>query len=319
MRPSPSKPSRTLPNDLGKWTQYLRDRHPTVPAATADPLYALPSKLLDHIAGERALQGWLAPAERAFERDLSALCEPAGWCGLLEGVKIACNLLTSGLPLVETASAADLAKHAIAEERKQSWDVQARAYLGWLLTNSEFLRERDALRGSFRTKYPSCFHLMMAGQRRPQFRAFLDRWGISEMHGWGLPIPQGPNMTGLRWPDTLRGQRQSVHVEVPVTVSVQANYPLIANLAEMRRSATPTHLMEWGKILGRTGGTKGLIHFQHIFRLHFYRNLALGARYSDRFVGHIEALDRAFGRFLGISEGRVKRLRHDVAHRLCRR
>ena len=46
-----------------------------------------------------------------------------------------------------------------------------------------------------------------------------------------------------------------------------------------------------------------------MFLLHYYRDSVLASRYRDRFAGNIEALDRAFGRFLGgLSEDSVKKL-----------
>jgi hypothetical protein len=182
--------------------------------------------------------------------------------------------------------------------------------------NPAFVRERNAIRDRYRWAQQSFFKMFFAASRDSESRAFLDRWGLAGMSSWDLPLPQGPNMTGVRWPDTLVGERRSVQVEIPVTMTVQTGYPLLESLKEIRRQETPPHLAEWGEILGRTGGKKGLVYFQHLFHLCFYRDLALGARYGKRFKGHMEPLDRAFGEFLGVSQDRVKRVRCDIARRL---
>jgi hypothetical protein len=294
------------------------------------PVYVLPDDLLDAIEREPQLRGWLTDSELAFERDLTARCEPAGWCGFVEDVRIACTFVTPPRAYADDlAAVADatgdeglctsqpsIAQVAIAEERLKAWDVQERAYVGWLLTHPEFVCERNFLREQYRRARRGFFNMFFAASRDSDSCAFLHRWGLVGMSSWDLPLPQGPNLTGLRWPDALVGERQSVQVEIPVTMTVQSCYPLLESLKEIRQRETPSHLAEWGRILGRSGAKKGLVYFQHVFRLHFYRNLALGTRYGNRFKGYIEPLDHAFGTFLGIRQDRVKRLRCDISHRL---
>ena len=317
-----------LPTPDHEVTRAFRRRFSDLAASEAEPLYALPLPLLSAI--ERELPGLLTEFELDFEREFASLCNGRGAVGTADEIFIQHSILNPpGLPSItpkdwkamgggaETDERSIETSRQAARERLEPVTDQRQAYLGWLLTNLDFLSGRNAVRSRRDNALGSMSFRRLPWQSRDEhFEQFLNHWMLCDMSSWELPIPQGPNLTGQAWPEQFFESKPAVHVTLPVTTALPTRYPLGQILKEARRLQTPAHLQGWLDVLEPRGKSKGVMQFRHVFGLHFYRDLALGGRYGDRLPGHNQALDRALGKFLHLSEDAIKKLRLTIAKRL---
>jgi hypothetical protein len=106
-----------------------------------------------------------------------------------------------------------------------------------------------------------------------------------------------------------------VAIQVSPILHLSANYPLRNIVEEAQRSQSPSHLQGWLQVQKQQhAGDLRFGRFRRTFLLHFYRDIVLGGRYIGRFADHIDALDGAFGEYLGgLGEESVKKLRVQMA------
>jgi hypothetical protein len=309
----------------------FRERFATNANARRDPLYALPSTLLDAIEG--ALPGWLGDEEIEFERALCGLCECHQAVGLAGDRILVHNILRrSPLPSVSRALFEELGwgRYMTYEgmtrslqrldERVAPVHDRQEAYLGWLTTNSDFLGEvsgvvsrEDAAVGEHGRIDPSTSLVR-------EFGDFCRRWQLYGMVTWELPLPQGPDLTGVPRPQQTGPAQTDAQLVIPVTLPLPTRYPLREIIAEIQRRNTPDHLKRWQDVLrGDDERGTGLRRYASMFRLRFYRDIVLSSRYGERFHRRVQPLDEAFGRYFGsVGEESVKRLRLAINRRLRR-
>jgi len=329
----------------------FRDTHKHVSAASLDPLYAMPQPLLEAICTH--VPNWLTQEEVDFERALLAFCQSLLGVGIVDNSPVHCMLLDPPPPLTlseeevaflkshdpdrpakepaadsmppDPAAAGRLRAEArmieeTAEKRLTPWRDLAKAYLGWLLTKSEFVRELAVLREHRqRRSHWRSFEWMPNEKPDPDLRTFLDRWQLTAFASWDLPQPQGPNLTGVPWPSQVLGAKATIRIEVPITAALASDYEVLQSVEEMRDRQCPPHLREWIEVIQRLAKrhtySLGLTRLSHMFMLQFYRHTVLG-RYASRIVGRVQQLDRAFGDFLGVGDDETKRLRLAIHARL---
>jgi hypothetical protein len=310
--------------DAERCNQF-RSRHSNVQLVRLDPLYVLPSELIGEIS--KVLPDWLSESERNFERDLANLCESLGAVGIAENGFVRCSLLKpSPIPpeLIKKLSTQFVAeapkdtanKLTIADERLELFHGQMQAFAGWLLTNPEFLDDRNSLRRRMQNRnLRQSFSAFFIGSDQG-FKQFLDKWMLTGLSSWELPIPQGPNLSGVSWPDEVSRRQGMVNVSMPNTMSMDSRFPLRDVIAEMHVGNRPGHLTEWFKVLDRKGKSKGMQWYQRTLHLHFYLNFALGARYGDRlFARNWAKLDSAFGSFFCVGDDLIRQIRQEINRR----
>ena len=310
----------------GDACRAFRGRFADLPLAGVDPLYALPAELIDAIDGWP--RKWLTPDEVHFERELAAVVAGRRAVGIAEDTFVSDSVLAGADagPAAAKALARELEPSAggpsaaAAGARRLIPQFQKRqSYLGWLLTDPRFVRERDALRAAraplgLRVSFLAAFfHPSDA-----DLRQFMDRWQLSGMSSWELPIPQGANLSGAAWPAAVATKEGTVHVSIPVTQSLGSDDPIREDIEQLRRRTRPPHLKSWLDVLERRGGNKGPGHYAGMLRVHFYLNLALRGRYGGRMQGNLAKLDAALGGVLGLSVERIRQLRLDADRRLRR-
>ena len=164
------------------------------------------------------------------------------------------------------------------------------------------------LRVSFRT----------VGEHRQdkEFQEFLSNWRLSSLQSWEVPIPQGQDLAGGLFPPNVLRSSGMVTISMPDTLATPSRYPINDSIDNAARTQRLDHLVEWYKVLDRKGQSKGFSFYQRMFRLNFYRNLALDSRYGDRMKGHAESFDHAFAKFFQCSDELVRQLRLDMQKRL---
>jgi hypothetical protein len=290
-----------------------------------DEAYALPVGLI--AAMQQEGQGFFTAGEIEAERQLAALCDRYNAVGIISRKAIPSSFLNPPPPVSITreqfqqhgwdqfGAYEDVIRQIEqADQRADPFRQQAAAYIGWLLTNPAFLREVRELRQTEQLAAlpPSAPSESLA------YANFCQRWQLSGMASWDLPVPQGPILTSVGLPATVASQDTGFQFSFPVTMRLPARLDIRAVHSEIRETNSPPHLAEWQQILSQEGKQDvGLARFADILPLHFYRNIALGSRYSARFPGWTEWLDKLFARFLdNRSEDSVKKLRLAVEKRL---
>jgi hypothetical protein len=330
----PGKPPGSWHRDL----QLLYARHRRNAHIRLDPLYALPRDLVECLT--TALPDWLSPAEVLLEKDLHALCELHQALGIFHALPMADSGLTRPpAPVFSENLLRELgwdrfwtlekAEHLVelGLGRMDPLIERLDAYRGWLVTNRLFQNELQALRkrwgplvsylGRIRS-YPVKMLASPKG-RRPRnvrnkteelvraFDRFFERWDLQGLATWDLPATHGADFSGL----SRVCLPASISLQIPISLALPASYPLRAIVEEAQCARMPAHLQGWLRIVRQqhTGDLR-FLRLGRMFLLHYYRDTALASRYGDRFARHVEALDRAFGQFLGgLSSDSIKKLR----------
>jgi hypothetical protein len=297
-------------------SEQLLARHPVVPWAPSNPLYAIPEPLCESLHNK--LPGWFSEQEFAFERDLANFCNRRSAAGIVDGIPIPRSMIVpERLPPVSRKLFEELGwgKELTFESMQQSLAAAEKslpplydghqAYLGWLLTNPQYLVELNAFKQDRIIPYPRLgFQLRHPTDDFP-LRQFLGRWQLSSFASWELPVPQGENLTGEPWPESITAFQARIQVSLPVTTRLPARWPLGQTLEHLRKHQTPSHLRPWTALLKRQTPSR----YQNLFRLHFYRNIVLLSRYADRLSRNVQQLDGVFSEYLGLSESEIKQLR----------
>lgn len=301
----------------------FRSRFGDLPIASVDPLYVIPPELLTSL--QAVLPRWLTPEEMRFEQELSRFCG-SGRAGIAEDSRLMLGPLNP--PAVDAQSIADAAAFAdgsknsnasaelnaravvkiamTAERRLAPLRDMRQAYLGWLLTNKEFLTERDRVRDRrARLGLRLSFQTVWDREHDTEFASFSAKWLISSFASWDLPVPQGSNMSGIALPAAAGDCSPAVTIQLPVTMGLPVRYPTLNIIREARLTQCPPHLRGWVTQLDSSRAGR----FINVFRLHFYRDIVLKSRYAARFRGNVERLDRVMAEFLGLSEEAVRKLR----------
>jgi len=313
---------------LGPEVQQFLERFRGNPPADREPLYALPSSLLDAI--ESCLPGWLTTDAMGFERELAAFCELHRAVAIAGGRTVSHEiLLPTPAPEISRELFEELGweRHMsyqqacravrLASERLSPIHDQQEAYLGWLLTNSQFLEEVASLRARQDAEVEDSGSLTDASPLFGEFASFCRRWQLVGMATWELPIPQGPNLSGIPFPRHCEQPDTDVGIVTPVTMRLPARYPIREIASEVQRRKTPDHLNEWLRVLEGGENRPGLRRFARMFPLHFYRNVVLLSRYGSGAPGIVPRLDEAFATFFGgLTGDSVKRLRTAIQRRL---
>jgi hypothetical protein len=305
----------------------FRSDFPTLDAAKTDPLYVLPRPLVAAVC--KALPKWLTREEVKFEHALEDFCQSVGAIGIAEESFVSSNLLSSAMDsrsATTDVADGDAARcgtsggiEAAMQKMEEMHDL-LRPYMGWLMTNRAFLGQRDRIRDRrLKRGWRQSFSLFFDGGKDGAFRTFLRKWMLTEMRSWEVPVPQGPNLSGAKWPAAAIDLPGRVNISVPVTIALPSKYPIQETMTDARRLNTPRHLRSWQRILDRKAGGRGLGHFGQLYPLHFYLNVAMQSRYGSRMAGNMGKLDLAFADFLCLGEDRIKQLRKHAAQRLAGR
>ena len=152
-----------------------------------------------------------------------------------------------------------------------------------------------------------------------EYCGFCNRWRLMGMATWELPLPQGPNISSLPLPNSVVPLATMTNLQLPATMRLPARFPLDQILKKQRHNNSTDNLDGWQKILDReeSGNKLGIQGFCQMMELHFYRNIVLPSRHSDRIRKNVALLDEKFGEFLGgVSSDSIKKIRSACNRRL---
>lgn len=208
-------------SQLNKIERDLYRVFPQLPKS--HPHYAIPIGLLEAITKEAP--SFFSQKERVLEAALSLDCS----AGLFKGKRFRFPILepspgdsaAAGYPtLAETAllrssssdqNARDVWNTVLAERSfSNSIRIRQQAYIGWLLTDSGFNRERALFRSHFgrefeaKWPYPPRTFGANIGEKKATpnnerafagaYYSFCEKWGLSHLETWDLASPISPDV-----------------------------------------------------------------------------------------------------------------------------
>jgi hypothetical protein len=324
----------------------LRAKYPQSPFSRLNPLYALPAELLAILAAK--LPHWFRAEEVNFEADLLVLCQRHNCLGLWhESWIIDASLSRPPAPLLPPSffqqpgwdqpgtpgRAQYLMKTALG--LVDPLHLRLDAYRGWLATNPLYCAEVQALKDRWGPVIDQLGYIPRSPVkispgpvgRKPRgardvtdcfvddFNTLYDRWELSGLATWDLPQPRGANVGGPPLPASITCPPTTVSLQLSPVLSLPANYPLHALIADAQQAHRPDHLRDWFQVVDQQhAGDLRFVRLRRMFLLDFYRDRVLASRYHDRLKGHVTALDEALGQFLdNVSGDSIKKLRLHMA------
>jgi len=193
-------------------------------------------------------------------------------------------------------------QNALMDERSCAPWKQARAYLGWILTNSVFIAERKALFETHRHEillygFPRSTRTELSsvpnipGETGAQslvfvnaVRLFCERWRLLSFDGPLLVTPMQPQLPALYPSANARSFKRGVPVyEIPDICSVPSRGPLGDIVHESLGHEVPqvSHLADWMAAVERSNSSRTtLSKYERLFVFQHYMRVLYG-RHGD--------------------------------------
>jgi hypothetical protein len=141
----------------------------------------------------------------------------------------------------------------VTQEQRQ----RLKGYAGWLLTEPTFLQEKQELADCWqamppdeRPSFPLTRPLVLPEgslRREPsspvpepfelRVQVFLDRWGLTQLATWDLPVPQGPLLPNLLPPGSPALPVHGIHLVLPLHYPLQGADELQRQIFEFQKQA----------------------------------------------------------------------------------
>jgi len=309
----------------GECRRYLKSHDDLGFESQSGAVYCLPSRLLD-LAKEVDIELFDADA-LCFERSFAVWCEKHHFAGLFGG-----RPLPAGpLDLEDVYARAD---HHLARKRsarlgsvateesllgdEPEYEATAeavvrdrlRGYVGWLVTNPEYLEGRNRLRAlaanvgrALAGKFPEpawAAEGQASSQRHAKgdafieaYRRFCARWCLQGLLSWDLPEPMGPQIRH-DGSEAAPGPVAGLRIFLPVTLRVPKALLAPQRLAQSRKQILDTpasgpspsyaHLKKWLDLDVRSRANQRS-RFSDLFVIWFYWRV-LRKRYAPAIHGH---------------------------------
>lgn len=300
-----------------------------------DPIYALPEKLINAICTD--VPGLFSSDDETMERSLTKL---AGQ-GFFLGRSIAHPSLPVTLRGVDLSSAdrklkedfegaaernremliqemrerglsdQEVARHVAADKAyKQKIAERQAGYVGWLVTNPEFHRDRDQFRNRWEAKidargrFPH-FPISMFGELpespplddreyHSDWTQFYKRWSLDHLVTWDLPVPMRPQLTSFNFYRSSDVSEAGVVLFAPWYLLRDKDITL-RDVAEQRSSISmPPEIAPWVQGMPKNWGHE---RYGVMLAIYIYLECCLKKRYGARLKGKTEALDLAMSRY----------------------
>lgn len=325
--------------------------HPLIRGKT---FYTLPVALLDQL--EKQLGSGVFDADSwRLERALAEQLQPvARLVGFVDGVAIEYELLPlKPLPLPQpdgdtlkrlkrplNEAQYRLIRKSAEERLGFFWQAQ-RGYAGWLVTNRQFLEERDSLLATWWGKLrehglPQAklatsgailagfgFRRLRGSQNERFFNAFetfYARWRLSHMVTPELPVPIAPQIPVVT-PQSVMAYMNAGGVTLyqPDTMPIPSRDMLRDVLDDIRTSHHAEHLRGWLNIVRKSRpNDRAVLRYGRILALHHYWTV-LSERHPDLIGrrGNVGPIQRAFAKFLSVDAKTVEKDRQHIRRRLA--
>lgn len=217
------------------------------------------------------------------------------------------------------AQARQLARSAT--ERLAEIDGPRRAYLGWLLTNPQFLQEHEGLHRGFDNQPESQGYPQprQSSRRQPDklivnserwmsdFRDFYVRWRLQSLVLPHLPVPLPFQIPVIEDPATGSAREGVVTSSIPDIYPTRGRGLIDATIEDaLRGRGAPEHLQEWFQIVRRSSAKANVLPmYGRWFRLQHYWRL-LHRRYPEPLLRKKRVLIEVFATFFEIGGDTIK-------------
>jgi hypothetical protein len=318
-----------------EWMLFVDEHADEHPGLSDSVVYALPDRLIASIQIE--VPRFFTRKDADFERDLARLSgagfflgQPFGHPFLnerevdpqeIEAERAAQERFQQIDQRIDALQAADMTAQGRTPAEIERWHQQQRrnkaklgerqvSYLGWLVTNPEFQRNRDDFVAAWRDRIvadPSILQtpISVFGEAPRIAKKHLDffaswlvfsrAWGLRSLVTWDLPTLLDPRLAipNLHHLETIADA--GIILFIPWYLLRDRDINLYKLMEERLVSDDRRHLRSWLYAKSSKWGHK---RYARMFQLYVYMELALKRRYPERVDRQIEALDRAFGRCL---------------------
>jgi hypothetical protein len=334
--------------DSLRWGGNLSTERRDDPRLAAGLFFALPAKLIDeierHVGGDK-----IATADFQFEREVSASLT-AQQIGVWRGNYITSSCLgepPSAAPPIDNWSSLGVPDQDLERVRNALDSSQAdrdrirtalAAYVGWLLTTPQFIREHDELLQGHRTTIAAVglptignFNLAKADPQvfaagklemgrvednlerlcTEDFKSFFIRWRLTGLNAPYVPEPIGPQFPVL---DPQRMSDQMAEGGLTLYLPDTAPTPGRDELRELveqalgRHSASSAaHLRGWREIIASESKARNqLARYARIARLQHYWT-AIQSRYAEQLGRSKGKVMEAVANYLGVEPKTIAR------------
>ena len=339
---------------VGVISENPRLQHTTVPRAHQSHelvnerfFYTIPQQLLESVC--RPQDGEHFDVDNRLlqlELDLSRISGDHGQLvGFWRNLPIECPLMhATPLRREDLANLGNLSERQLTEnlrqinERLLSFSEISCGYAGWLMTNTTFRAELNALLADYHQQMHS-LGTVMVGLPIPSSQPpglfnptdeqgwteyasavleFCVRWRLQGLAGPRIPIPMRPMMSG-QFPLSIVSQlmRAGGVFNWPDIFPLYARDELRDLLASALASSNTTdHLSGWLSIVASQNRAKNQITaLERRFRLqHFWR--LLRERHPTAFARRVYRIEAAFADYFGVNDSTIRLDRHKIAEAL---
>lgn len=211
-------------------------------------------------------------------------------------------------------------------------DSRQDAYVGWLVTNRQFLAElrrfreawepavrrigRFPLHPSWPFLHEQSFDGVPAAFTEDCF-GFYRRWGLRQMLTWDWPVPMEPKLTGGPVRDLHLLSDTGVILFIPWYL-LRGEKLNVQQIVQANRTVDgPEHLREWlFRQKGRPEGGLDDVRYERLRWLYRFYELVLNRRYPEQIKGNVQNLDATLGKLIGRDEDSVMKLRLELRRSL---
>lgn len=294
-----------------------------------EPVYALPQLAIAALARRSRLARPLFDSRAAgAESTFTKFCEQSGSVGWWSGLPVQFTVLdtvSTRIPPNVLALLGWARFDTIIQDlfgRCDNIRERLRGMVGWLLTEPTFLMEVAEVRHLFekiplsqRPWFP-LGRLLAAHERVPEgplcafgdaLGQLLDRWELTGLASWDLPIPQGPLMPNLLPVGALAQPRGGVRMHVPTGFPLEVDDKLHTQIAQAQRRETMRAELD-----ASHAGTPHYVTYGRMFQL-IHLERAVRSRFAIAPVGLVGRIEEAAADVLGVSLERVQRLRKVIS------
>ena len=313
-------------------------------AGEGEAVYCIPPKAIQRLSVPRARRAPLVDRTTAQrEQRFWAACREANACGVYgnQPIYYPCLWEPYGLtpeqlkkvvyPMFADAEAFDAT--ALMQVHTGSWE-RLKGYVGWLMTDPDFLRHRDAVRSLWaaisggtppcapfgRTAAPEVFELFDKSAYTKTKVAFfeavnrlLEQWNLSQLTTWDLPLPFGPFLSDDVWTHTQAIAKHSVHLVLPVHYPLTTSDELLAEIRKKQRRVAEEH--------GLSPHIAALPHYDFLGRMLEVQHIeqTIRSRYvrAGYKAGAVTLIEGAVADAIGVSVAQTVKLRKAIS--ACRR
>ena len=212
-------------------------------------------------------------------------------------------------------------------ERLDAFGIPVRGYVGWLLTNREFLKEHDDLFSRNRDdilRYGIPMPVMaksVLGKTRQgvdgridsepfifEFRDFCHRWRLQTFAGPYLPLPIEPQIPDLlSRPEGLAAAKGITTNSIPDIFPVSGRGELTSAIDDaVHGGEKPGHLAGWYAIIDSANSAKNSIpHYARLFRFQHFVRVLYSRHTATLYRKKTHVLD-ALAEFFKVSQDTIK-------------